>query len=165
MTFTVDAYPEKTFTGQVAQVRNSPIVTQNVVTYNVVVRVDNRELLLKPGMTANVSIEVKKFGDVLKIPNAALRYRPVAKGAEAESAGKRPGSGKGKEAGGQRVYLLGKDGKPAPVRIKSGVSNGTFTVLEEGELKEGDLLVTGESQGKKAGGSATPPGMGMGGFR
>jgi HlyD family secretion protein len=165
VTFTVDAWPEKTFTGEVAQVRNSPIVTQNVVTYNVVVRVDNRELFLKPGMTANVSIEVKKFSGVLKIPNAALRYRPAAKGTEAESAGKRPGSGKGKEAGGQRAYLLGKDGKPVPVPIKSGVSNGTFTVLEEGNLKEGDLLVTGESQGKKAGGSATPPGMGLGGIR
>jgi HlyD family secretion protein len=165
VTFTVDAWPEKTFRGEVAQVRNSPIVTQNVVTYNVVVRVDNREMFLKPGMTANVSIEVKKFSDVLKIPNAALRYRPAAKGTEAESAGKRPGSGKGKEAGGQRVYLLGKDGKPVPVPIKSGISNGTFTVLEEGTLKEGDLLVTGESQGKKAGGSATPPGMGLGGIR
>jgi len=164
-TFTVDAWPEKTFTGEVAQVRNSPIVTQNVVTYNVVVRVDNRELFLKPGMTANVSIEVKKYRDVLKIPNAALRYRPLAKGTETESPGKRPGNGKGKETGGQRVYLLGKDGKPVPVRVKGGVSNGTFTVLEEGDLKEGDLLVTGESQGKKAGGSATPPGMGLGGFR
>jgi HlyD family secretion protein len=149
----------------VAQVRNSPIVTQNVVTYNVVVRVDNRELLLKPGMTANVSIEVKKYKDVLKIPNATLRYRPTAKGTEAESAGKLQGNGKGKEAGGQRVYLLGKDGKPVPVRVKTGISNGTFTVLEEGSLKEGNLLVTGESQGKKAGGSATPPGMGMGGLR
>ena len=165
VTFTVDAWPEKTFTGEVAQVRNSPIVTQNVVTYNVVVRVDNRDLLLKPGMTANVSIEVKKFKDVLKIPNAALRYRPTAKGTEVESGGKRPANGKGKEAGGQRVYLLGKDGKPVPVKIKAGVSNGTFTVLEEGELKAGDLLVTGESQGKKAGGSATPPGMGLGGIR
>jgi HlyD family secretion protein len=165
VTFTVDAWPEKTFTGEVAQVRNSPIVTQNVVTYNVVVRVDNRELLLKPGMTANVSIEVRKFRDVLKIPNAALRYRPAVKGAEAESAGKRQGDGKGKVAGGQRVHLLGKDGKPVPVPIKSGVSNGSFTVLEEGNLREGDLLVTGESQGKKAAGSATPPGMGLGGFR
>jgi HlyD family secretion protein len=165
VTFTVDAWPEKTFAGEVAQVRNSPIVTQNVVTYNVVVRVDNRELLLKPGMTANVSIEVKKFSGVLKIPNAALRYRPATKGAEAESGGRRQGNGRGKEAGGQRVYLLGKDGKPVPVRIKSGISNGTFTVLEEGDLKEGDLLVTGEPQGKKAGGSATPPGMGMGGIR
>ena len=164
VTFTVDAWPEKTFTGEVAQVRNSPIVTQNVVTYNVVVRVDNKELLLKPGMTANVSIEVRKFKDVLKIPNAALRYRPTSKGAAEEGAGKQPGDGKTKVAGGQTVYLLGKGGKPVPVRIRSGVSNGTFTVLEEGDLKEGDLLVTGESQGKKAA-SASPPGMGMGGFR
>jgi len=87
VTFTVDAWPEKTFTGTVTQVRNSPIVTQNVVTYNVVVRVDNRDLLLKPGMTANVSIEVKKFEDVLKIPNAALRYRPTVKGSGDEGAG------------------------------------------------------------------------------
>jgi HlyD family secretion protein len=165
VTFTVDAWPEKTFPGEVAQVRNSPIVTQNVVTYNVVVLVDNRELLLKPGMTANVSIEVKKFRDVLKIPNAALRYRPASKEGEGASTGKRRGNGKSKEAGDQRVYLLGKDGKPVPVRIKTGASNGTFTLLLEGDLKEGDLLVTGESQGKKAGGSATPPGMGMGGFR
>ena len=165
VTFTVDAWPEKTFTGTVAQVRNSPIVTQNVVTYNVVVLVDNRELLLKPGMTANVSIEVKKFGNVLKIPNAALRYRPAAKAAEAGSGGKPQGNGKSKEAGGQRAYTLGKDGKPVPVRVKTGISNGTFTVLVEGDLKEGDLLITGEAQGKKASGSASPPGMGMGGFR
>ncbi len=165
VTFTVDAWPEKTFTGEVTQIRNSPVVTQNVVTYNVVVRVDNRELLLKPGMTANVSIEVKKFVDVLKIPNAALRYRPAAKGTGAESAGKRPGNGKPDGAGGQKVYLMGKDGKPAPAPVKTGVSNGTFTVLEAGDLKEGDLLVTGESQGKKTGGSATPLGMGMGGIR
>jgi len=165
VTFTVDAWPEKTFTGTVAQVRNSPIVTQNVVTYNVVVRVDNRELLLKPGMTANVSIEVKKFGDVLKIPNASLRYRPTTKAAEAGSGGKPGGNGKPGEAGGQRVYNLGKDGKPVPVRVKTGVSNGTFTVLLEGDLKEGDLLITGEAEGKKASGNASPPGMGFGRFR
>ncbi len=165
VSFTVDAWPEKSFTGTVSQVRNSPIVTQNVVTYNVVVRVDNRDLLLKPGMTANVSIEVKKIMDVLKIPNAALRYRPTVKGAEAEGAGKRKENGKGKEAGEHRVYLLGKDGKTSPVRIRTGISNGTFTQLLEGNLKEGDLLVTGESQGQKAAGSTSPPGMGMGGFR
>ena len=144
VTFTVDAWPEKTFTGTVTQVRNSPIVTQNVVTYNVVVRVDNRDLLLKPGMTANVSIEVKKFADVLKVPNAALRFRPTAKGAGDEGAGKRMENGKVKAAGEQRVYLLGKDGKTSPVRIRTGVSNGTFTLVEEGGLKEGDVLVTGE---------------------
>ncbi|MBP2682939.1 MAG: efflux transporter, family, subunit [Deltaproteobacteria bacterium] len=165
VTFTVDAWPEKTFTGTVAQVRNSPIVTQNVVTYNVVVRVDNRDLLLKPGMTANVSIEVKKYGNVLKIPNAALRYRPTAKAGEAGAGGKTRGNELSKKPGSQRVYTLGKDGKPVPVGVKTGVSNGTFTVLLEGDLKEGDLLITGETQGKKASGSGSPPGMGMGGFR
>ncbi len=162
VTFTVDAWPEKTFTGKVGQVRNSPIVTQNVVTYDVVVLVDNKDLLLKPGMTANVSIEVKKYGDVLKIPNPSLRYRPTAKAADTGAAGKRKENGKGKEAGGQRVYVLGKDGKPAPVQVKTGISDGLFTVLVEGVLKEGDPLVIGESAAKKASGSSAPPGMGLG---
>jgi HlyD family secretion protein len=165
VTFTVDAWPEKTFTGIVSQIRNSPIVTQNVVTYNVVVRVDNRELFLKPGMTANVSIEVRKYKDILKIPNAALRYRPTSGSPGPEGVAKRKGTGKPDGAAGPRVYLLGENGKPTQVRIKIGISNGTFTVLEEGRLKEGDRLVTGESQSKKANGGATPPGMGMGGFR
>ncbi len=165
VTFTVDAWPEKTFTGEVAQVRNSPIVTQNVVTYNVVVRVDNRDLLLKPGMTANASIQVKRYTDVLKIPNAAIRYHPAAKVADPGGDGRRSADGNGKGPGGQQVYRLGKDGKPVPVRIRTGVSNGTFTVLESGEIKEGDVLVTGEAQGKKPPASSSPPGMGMGGFR
>jgi len=158
-TFTVDAYPERTFPGTVEQVRNSPIVTQNVVTYNVVVRVDNRDLLLKPGMTANVTVQVKKHEGVLKIPNAALRYRPSDQRKESE------GKKSGKDQTGQRVYTLGKDGKPSPVQIKTGVSNGIFTVLLEGSLKEGDALITGEAPQKKNGTSGSPPGMGMGGFR
>jgi HlyD family secretion protein len=161
-TFTVDAYPEKHFVGKVEQVRNAPIVTQNVVTYNVVVRVDNRELLLKPGMTANVTIQVKKHEDVLKIPNAALRYRPSDLPKEAGSAKDR---GKGKQPAGQRVYTLGKDGKPSAVPVKTGISDGAFTLLAEGELKEGDALVVGEAPKKKNSGTGSPPGMGFGGFR
>ena len=154
VTFTVDAWPEKTFTGEVAQVRNSPIVTQNVVTYNVVVRVDNRDLLLKPGMTANVSIEVKKFRDVLKIPNAALRYRPTAKGTEAESAGKRPGNGKGKE-GGRAARLPPGEGRQA----RSGPDQGRGFQRDvhrargggaEGGRPPGDRGVAGEEgRGKR----------------
>lgn len=149
--FTVDAYPGKIFEGTVVQVRNSPIVTQNVVTYDVVIRVDNRELLLKPGMTANVTIHVQRLAGILKIPNAALRYRPSAP----EKEEKKPGPA------GQRVYVLAKDGKLRPVSVRTGVSDGAFTHLVEGDLKSGDALVTGEN-GKKAprpaGGS--PPGMG-----
>jgi len=161
--FTVDAWPEKKFTGVVAQVRNAPIITQNVVTYDVVILVDNRELLLKPGMTANVTIQVKKFENILKIPNPAMRYRPV-------DASKEPAAGavgKKKEPQGQRVYVLGKDRKPQAVSVKTGVSDGTYTELIEGNLNEGDLLVTGEAPkgSSNSGSGGTPPGMGFGRFR
>jgi len=158
--FTVDAWPAKSFKGVVSQVRNAPIITQNVVTYDVVILVDNRELLLKPGMTANVTIQVKKFENILKIPNAAMRYRPpdLSKEAGGGTAGK-------KEPMGQRVYILGKDGKPQVVSIKSGVSDGAFTELTGGNLKEGDLLVTGEAPKGSSRSGGSPPGMGLGGFR
>ncbi|MGE5248368.1 MAG: efflux RND transporter periplasmic adaptor subunit, partial [Verrucomicrobiota bacterium] len=153
--FTVDAWPEKTFKGRVSQVRNAPIVTQNVVTYDVVILVDNRDLLLKPGMTANVTIIVKKFDNILRIPNAALRYRPVEK----------TGGGAAKKEGpGQRVYRVGKDGKPVVVRVKTGVSDGNYSELLEGDLKEGDELITGDVP-KNSSSRGTPPGMGLGGFR
>ncbi len=75
VSFTVDAFPMRTFHGKVIQVRNSPVVTQNVVTYDTVIEVNNRDLKLKPGMTANVSIVVSQKDEVIKIPNAALRFR------------------------------------------------------------------------------------------
>lgn len=75
-TFTVDAFPERTFRGKVSEVRNAPQTIQNVVTYDVIIQVDNRELRLKPGMTANVSIQIEHKENILKIPNSALRFRP-----------------------------------------------------------------------------------------
>lgn len=161
VTFTVDAWPDRVFHGKVSQVRNAPMKTENVVTYNVVILVDNHELLLKPGMTANVTILVKEFKDILKIPNAALRYRPSAERAKGAASGE---TGKGRSPLGQRVYRLGKDGKPERVPVKTGVSNGTSTELLEGELKEGDHLILQET----AKGSARPSSAGMGppgGFR
>ncbi len=153
-TFTVDAYPEKPFTGKVAQVRNAPIVAQNVVTYDVVIAVDNKEMLLKPGMTANVSILTQTVKDALKIPNAALRYRPGGKG--------KP-NGKKETAGpGPRVYIVGPDKAPQAVPVKLGITDGTFTQLVEGNLKEGDALITEEVRGKTA--PTGGPG-GIGGFR
>ncbi len=148
-TFTVDAYPDRPFRGKVVQVRSAPIVTQNVVTYNVVVRVDNEDLLLKPGMTANVSIHVRDLPDVLKIPNAALRFRP--------SDGKKPEEKKG--AGSQRVYILEKDGKTRPVPVKGGISDGKHTQLVEGELKEGDLVVVEEVRKKQGAAGGQSPRM------
>ena len=159
--FTVDAWPGKTFTGVVSQVRNAPIITQNVVTYDVVILVGNKELLLKPGMTANVTIQVKKFGNILKIPNAAMRYRPAEKSKEPAGGT----AGRKKEPLGQRVYVIGKDGKLQAVPIKTGVSDGAYTELAGGNLKEGDLLVTGEAPKGSSRSGGSPPGMGFGGIR
>ncbi|MBP7950285.1 MAG: efflux RND transporter periplasmic adaptor subunit [Verrucomicrobiales bacterium] len=145
--FTVDAFPYKTFEGKVSQVRNAATTLQNVVTYDVIVGVDNGELLLKPGMTANVSIIIAQRMEVLKLPNAALRYRPAAPEGEA-------GNGEGREpapptrqqkAEGRlqrTVYLLGPDGKPQPVSVKPGITDSIHTELLEG-LKENDEVITG----------------------
>jgi HlyD family secretion protein len=113
-------------------------------------------------MTANVTIQVRKYEDVLKIPNSALRYRPSEAPKEA---GAPKDKTKGSPTAGQRVYLLGKEGKPAAVPVKTGISDGTFTLVVEGGLKEGDALIVGEAPRKKNGASRSPPGMGFGGFR
>ena len=82
-TFMVDAFPKQVFSGTVVQVRNAPITVQNVVTYNVVIGVDNTDLRLRPGMTANASIIIDRRENVLKVPNQALRFKPpVGKGGE-----------------------------------------------------------------------------------
>ena len=107
-TFTVDAYPDRTFRGKVSEIRNAPITIQNVVTYDVVIQVDNRELRLKPGMTANVSILLVHQEGVLKIPNAALRFRPeVAKKEE---------TGEKRKEGSQSSGRQTKDGSQSPGR-------------------------------------------------
>lgn len=159
--FTVDAYPDKQFKGTVRQIRNAPVVTQNVVTYVTVINVDNKDLLLKPGMTANVNIETSKKDDVIKIPNAALRFRP--KGGK-ETAAKTVGSGmpadkSPKKKGGQTVYLLGKDNLPVAVTVKTGIANDRFVELLEGELKENDeVIIEQTNTAKKQSGSGMPPG-------
>ena len=162
VSFTVDAYPEQSFKGRVVQIRTAPVVTQNVVTYVVVVNVDNTDLKLMPGMTANVSVEVAMKEDVLQLPPVALRFIPKSKDA-AQSGAKRPGpSGaaamrKGK---GQQVYVL-KDDQPLAVPIKTGISNNTSVELVEGPLKEGDEVIVeqqgGDSKKKK---SSSPMGGG-----
>src|ERR1039457_1366877 len=99
--FTVDAFPNRTFHGQVVQVRNSPITVQNVVTYDTVIGVNNPDLKLKPGMTANVSIVIAEHNDVLRVPNSALRFHPPESGPSTNTAprtgggGPRPGGGSG----------------------------------------------------------------------
>jgi HlyD family secretion protein len=145
--FTVDAFPEETFRGVVEQVRNAATTIQNVVTYDVVVKVDNRDLKLKPGMTADVSIITSIVKDVLRVPNAALRFRPPAapgaKPGAAPSAKPGPAPGAKPSAGerGPAVWVL-RNGQIVRVPIKIGLSDGTYTELLSGDLKEGDEAVT-----------------------
>jgi HlyD family secretion protein len=174
--FTVDSYPEQTFRGKVIQIRSAPVITLNVVTYVVVVNVDNSDLKLKPGMTANVSVEVARKDDVLKLPPGALRFKPKTKGDDtkvkgnsdrAGTAGQRPAGGAGPNGGGksasgkvkersQQVYIL-KEGKPVATPVKTGIANNSSIELVESDLKEGDEVIMeqvgGDSSKKKSAGS------------
>ena len=150
VTFTVDAYPEAPFQGDVSEVRNAPTTVQNVVTYDAVVKVANPELKLKPGMTANVSIIIDRRTEALKVPNAALRFRPAGRdGKGASSAAVQGREGRdGREAGrGQAVWVLeGK--KPKRVAVTAGISDGQFTEIVSGDLKEGqDVIVEAAGAG------------------
>src|SRR2546423_3753026 len=144
--FTVDAFPMRTFHGKVVQVRNAPITVQNVVTYDTVIGVNNPDLKLKPGMTANVAIIIAHRDNVLLIKNAALRYRPPEAANEqpkpkSSSSGARPTGGRERRPE-RTVYRLSL-GQPKPVQIKTGISDGIVTEVTDG-LKEGDQVVTAE---------------------
>ncbi len=238
-TFTVDAFPDRTFRGRVLEIRNAPQTIQNVVTYNVVIQVGNNDLRLKPGMTANVSVQIEHKENILKIPNSSLRFRPeTAKKEETTKAGNRkqeaPSSDKGravlerltkelnlsadqqskiemvlrssksefqeirekskpeeaqvriralmrqkiwgflteeqreklKEMGRSsertqarpgRVWILTPEGKPAPVEIMVGITDGTFSELVKGNLQEGGEVVVEEIITKKARPSTPAP--------
>jgi HlyD family secretion protein len=162
--FTVDAFPQRTFHGKVVQVRNAPITVQNVVTYDTVIGVNNDDLKLKPGMTANVSIKIAHRDSALQIKNAALRYRPAdATPNEAarstSSTGQRPRSG-GARTPERTVYVL-NGSSPKPVQIKTGISDGINTEVTEG-LKEGDRVVTAEISSASPTSSAAPNPFGGG---
>jgi len=143
--FTVDAYPDKTFSGTVFQVRNAPTVTQNVVTYDVVVKVSNPDFLLKPGMTANVSIISNSRENVLKIPNAALRFKPgfpekSRKQAVDQGRNRTKEEMKGGKSRGPSIWIL-KNGKPQQVEVVTGISDGAYTEIVSGQIKEGDEVI------------------------
>jgi HlyD family secretion protein len=128
-TFLVDSYPSLTFQGVVADIRKAPIVTQNVVTYDVVITVDNSGLKLFPGMTANVTILAAKLDDTLKVPNAVLRFRPSAAvlkktGLPAPKVDK------------QQVYVL-SGGKLEAVPVTFGLSDGRYTAITSDQLRPG----------------------------
>jgi HlyD family secretion protein len=150
--FTVDAYPESPFQGTVHDIYNQPLIVQNVVTYDAIIRVKNPDLKLKPGMTANITIKVGHSNDALKLPNAALRYSPEkAPGQEAL-----PKTGKSNAT---RVWIL-KNGKTVPVSVTLGLSDGSFTEVVAGDLSPGDEVVL-EKMRKNGTSQATgrPPSM------
>ena len=147
--FSVDAFPNRDFEGVVKQLRLNPTVTSNVVTYNVVVSVDNPEQILLPGMTAYVSIQVAKQNNVLLAPNAALRFKPKLDDASANtsSAGKNRGKKKGNadDAFLGKVYVL-RNAVLEPIKVKVGISDGRFTEISSESLKVGDKVIVGEMQ-------------------
>jgi HlyD family secretion protein len=170
--FGVDAFPGKEFEGKIEQMRLNPQNVQNVVTYNVVIDVDNPEQKLKPGMTTNLTFTIDERNNVLKVPNAALRFTTQ------DTTGQRSGNGNwqgrrqanagsadGSQSSGNRgdvqfarptdpvlagqtrvVWVLGKDGKPDRRRIKIGLTDGISTEVVEGNLVEGEMVITGQTQ-------------------
>lgn len=143
--YTLDGYGYETFSGKVSQVRLSPTTVSNVVTYTVIVQVNNDEGKLKPGMSANVSIITNKKTNVLCVENAALRFTP-----EEITGGK-----KFKEQG---IWLL-KDKKPTRINIKRGVTDNEYTEIVSPEIKEGDDVIIGSLDKKKDANSNKPPRM------
>ncbi|WP_455243766.1 efflux RND transporter periplasmic adaptor subunit [Petrachloros mirabilis] len=170
-TFTVDAYPGIPFSGTIRQVRLAPINVQNVVTYNVVVGVDNKDLRLKPGMTANVSIVVAQREDVLKVPNAAIRFIPPKSDQNDFSRGERrvsqvEGAGRVIPSGGtgapsRTLWKHDDKGELSSVTVQTGISDGIATEILSNELSEGDEVIVGivQSRGGRRG-SELPPGFG-----
>jgi len=180
--FVVDAFPDERFKGTIRQIRNAPQTQQNVVTYDAVIDVKNPDLKLRPGMTANVTVVYANRQDVLRVPNAALRFRPPPEmlaafgkasdggdggfvgggaraaprsGAAGPGGGGRGGGGQGNPpaAGSRNIWIL-RDGRPVPVQVTVGVSDGTLTEVLSGPLQPGDKVLTGVETG--GGGTARP---------
>jgi len=131
---------------------------QNVITYDVVVAVPNPDLKLLPGMTANVKILTNKEDEVLKIPNVALRFRPpdVKPDTTVRAAGRRQDAG-------STVWIMDQDGKPKAVKVKLGITDGNFTAVESGDLKEGERVITNNlSKVTTSSGGSAPRGRGPG---
>jgi HlyD family secretion protein len=167
--FTVDAYPGESFSGVIRQVRLAPMSVQNVVTYNVVVGVENPDLRLKPGMTANVSIVVAQKANVIKVPDAALRFvPPKGEGSHAEARGKvgmgeegRPIKTDARAMTVRTVWKQVENGNLTPVSVQPGISDGASTEILSGDLAEGDLVVVGiERPVGERKGNDLPPGFG-----
>ena len=160
--FNVDAFPNKNFEGVVKQIRLNPTNTANVVTYDVVISVDNPEQLLLPGMTAYVNINFAKHENVLLVPNAALRYRP--KNEELNLAMKKDKKSddnksktKSDDLGSGKIYVL-RNNKPEMVRVKTSITNGKFTEIISSDIKANEFVITADmANDQKSGSSSQGP--------
>jgi HlyD family secretion protein len=162
VTFTVDAYPGQVFKGAVTEIREAPINVQNVITYDVVIGVSNPDLKLFPGMTANVKILVDQRPHVLRVLNAALRYHPASATPLPASDGKGGSKGAASE---KAVWTLDANNKPQRVVVTTGESDGTYTEVTSGALKDGDRVIVAEvaKAATVSGGSPVPQGGSKGG--
>lgn len=155
--FSVDAFPNRNFEGAVRQIRLNPTIQQNVVTYDVVIDVDNPGQILLPGMTAYVSIAVAERKDALLVPNAALRFKPSNGAGQTNAPAGGAGTKPKRDAYSGKVYVL-KQGKLAPVSVSLGITDNRSTEVIGGELKAGDQVAVGEAQAANgASSSSTPP--------
>lgn len=145
--FRVDAYPKHFFEATVTQVRNAPISIQNVVTYDVVITVDNRDLKLKPGMTANVTIVTASKDNPLRVPNGALRFRMPNVPFEKKSTS---------------LWVLDQHNKPNRVEVTTGIADSLSTEIMEGPLHEGDRVIIGIETAEEQARKKLPPGFDMG---
>jgi HlyD family secretion protein len=146
--FTVDAYPNQTFTGKVQQIRKSPEVVQNVVTYTAIISAVNPDLLLLPGMTAQLRIVVSETSKTLKIPHQALRYRPDGAAGSAD----RQTPGEAASNASSMVWVPGNDGEARPVPVKLGAADDNAAELLDGPLTEGQQLIVGVANSQKQSG-------------
>ena len=166
--FTVDAFPDETFTGKVTQIRLQPITTNNVVTYTVIIEVQNPDLKLMPGMTANLTVHVQEAKDILKVPNLALVFTPPrayiqqqmknhpdSARANRRFAGMNNDTSKGNNRpaylsentlplpGSMKTIWVDRNDRIMPVRVKLGITDGTSTVISGDNIKQGDKVVIG----------------------
>jgi len=144
--FTVDAYPGQFFSGRVSQIRQAPINVQNVITYDVVIAVSNPDLMLFPGMTANVTVFTSHVSNALRIPKAALRFHlRAAQVAGGKAAGapvpRRLPAQQAQQT--QTIYVLDAHRQPKLVRVRLGVSDSNYAQVLDGALREGQELVVG----------------------
>jgi HlyD family secretion protein len=154
-TFTVDAYPGQVFKGAVTEIRKAPINVQNVITYDVVIGVSNPDLKLFPGMTANVKILVNQRSNVLKVLNAALRYRPASEAPPPAAAARGGRKGVAPE---QAVWNLDGNNNQKRVIVTTGESDGTYTEVTTGALKDGDRVIVAALAANAAPASGGSPG-------